>query len=257
MKKVIFISAIFLGVSGYGKAQDSADAAAVLKSFMTATGGSGMWYQYQTRYEVRIRGTVRTMVDTMSSAISDDRYAHVDMGVWGMRFSMLKHVGQPRYTVKLNPQTKSYSLTVIDTAWSNSANGQTFRVVRIGTESVEGYTCVHAKMTVTGADGKVVTTDDLWTSTAVPEYAQYKREMADEHITVKMMQALEKAGCEGFVVKIVGETPMTGGGAAAPGGGSQTKFEMTLIKAERRNFPASMFEIPAGYTESAVAKFVK
>jgi hypothetical protein len=250
MKKVIIIWLMVVGVSGYAGAQDSAEAAAALKHFMTASGGGGMLYQYQTRYDVQIRGTNRAMIDTMSSAISDDRYTRVDMGVWGMRMSVLGRTSLRGYNVFLHPETKTYNLNVIDTARRNHAGGQTFGVTKVGTEMVAGYPCIHAKMTVIGEDKKEVMNDDVWTSVAVPGYAQMKRDMANQHITAGMLEALDKAGCDGFVVKMSGQGPMSSNA-------SQSKFEMILIKAERKNFPASLFEIPAGYRESSIAGFVK
>ena len=60
--------------------------------------------------------------------------------------------------------------------------------------------------------------------------------MANAHVTVKMLQLLQQAGCDGFVVKVSGES-------------QQMSFQMVLMTAERKNFPASIFVIPAGYTE--------
>jgi hypothetical protein len=212
----------------------AADSAAV-KDFMTASGGSGMLYQYQTRYDIKIKGKDSVFVDTMSSAICENRYTHVDMGMLGMRMTLIGHVGQPRYSMILYPQMKSYKLNVIDTARINSGSGQTFQVTKVGTETVAGYSCVHAKMTITGSDKKMVMIEDIWTSASVPGYAQMKQEMSNAHVTVQAMTALQKAGCDGFIVKASGQTP-------------QMSFVMQLVTAERKTFPASMFEIPAGYT---------
>ena len=62
-----------------------------------------------------------------------------------------------------------------------------------------------------------------------------KQDMANAHVTVAMMQELQKAGCDGFIVKASGAT-------------EQMSFVMQLVTAAHKNFPASMFEIPAGYT---------
>lgn len=218
-------------------AMTAADSAAV-KEFMTASGGSGMLYQYKTRYDLRIKGKDSVFVDTMTSAISDNRYTHVDMGMLGMKMTMLGRAGEPRYGVILYPQMKSYKLNVIDTARLNSADGQTYQVTRIGTETVAGYSCTHSKLSIIGSNKKLVVTEDIWTSTAVPGYAQLKQDMANAHVTIKMMQELQKAGCEGFMVKVSGAT-------------EQTTFVMQLITAEHKSFPASMFEIPAGYHEAS------
>jgi hypothetical protein len=214
----------------------AADSAAV-KEFMTASGGSGMLYQYQTRYDLRIKGKDSVFVDTMSSAISDNRYTHVDMDMLGMKMTMLGRAGEPGYSVFLFPEAKSYKLNVIDTARFNSANGQTYQVTRVGTETVAGYSCIHSKLAIIGSNKKLVITEDIWTSTAVPGYAEMRQDMANAHVTIKMMQELQKAGCDGFMVKASGTT-------------EQMSFVMQLVTAAHKSFPASMFEIPAGYHES-------
>jgi hypothetical protein len=50
-----------------------------------------------------------------------------------------------------------------------------------------------------------------------------------------MMKALEQAGCNGFFVKMSMHT-------------TAYSLDMVLIKATRKTFPASDFEIPAGFT---------
>jgi hypothetical protein len=216
-------------------AADSAAASAAVKEFMTASSGSGMLYQYQTRYDIRIKGKDTVFVDTMSTAISDNRYTHVDMDMLGMKMTMIGRAAEPRYSVMLYPETKSYKLNVIDTARLSSGGGQTYQVTKIGTETVAGYSCVHSKLAIFGANKKLVLNEEIWASPAVPGYAQMKQDMGNAHVTVKMMQELQKAGCDGLIVK-------------ASGSSDQMSFVMQLVTAARKSFPASMFEIPAGYT---------
>jgi hypothetical protein len=217
-------------------AADSAAASVALKTFRTANDGSGMLYQYQTRYDLKIKGKDTAMVDMMSTSIADNGNTHVDMGMMGMKMNLIGRTGQPGYSVSLYAETRKYHLNIIDTARLNSGNGQTYQVTKIGTETVMGYPCIHSKMIIMGQNKKEVVTEDIWTSVAVPGYAQLKRYLSNQHVTVKMIQELENAGCGGFLVKIAGGTP-------------QMKFEMSLVTAERKNFPASMFVIPAGYTQ--------
>lgn len=215
----------------------AADSAAV-KGFMTASGGSGMLYQYQVRYDIKSKNKDTVMQDTMSQVISDSHNTHVDMDMLGMKMTLLGHADQRRYSMILYPASKMYKLNVIDTAELNSKQrGMTYTVTRVGNETVAGYPCVHSKLTmVTQSGNKPVTlTEDLWTSTAVPGYAQIKQAMATQNVTVGMLQALDQAGCGGFMVRMTMQ--------------SQTvSMNMTLITAARKTFPASMFEIPAGYT---------
>ncbi len=81
-------------------------------------------------------------------------------------------------------------------------------------------------------------TEDIWTSTNVPGYNLYKRLISVNPTTKpQLMQALDNAGAGGFFVKMASSD-------------KDYSFTMTLIRAEEKNCPASLFEIPAGYTQS-------
>ena len=226
------------------KVMTAADSAAV-KSFMTATGGSGMLYQYQVAYDFKRNGKDSALVDTMSSAYSTNGYTHVDMDMLGMRMQLLGHVSQPKYTVVLYPESKSYSLNTVDTA-AMHADKMTYTVTRIGTETVAGYSCVHAKLSIVTTGQKTPIVEDIWTSSAVPGYAEMKKLaiLQNKNISIKMLEALDNAGCGGYPVKMTMQQS-TGG---APSKDLTISMSMVLITAAQRNFPASEFEIPAGYT---------
>lgn len=241
-------SAMLAGIMGKMAAANkpvpmTAEDSAAVKSYMTATGGSGILYQYQTRYDFKGKTKDSTVVDTMSTAISDAHNTHVDMDMLGMRMTVIGRSSLPKYSLILYPQMKSYKLNIIDTAAINGGN-QTFTVTRVGTETVAGYSCVHSRLTVnTGKDKNATVTEDIWTSNAVPGYAQLKKMMTNQHVTPKMMQAMEQAGCDGFIVKMQMQSPQQQQAQAM-----QFSMNMVLITAARKDFPASMFEIPAGYT---------
>jgi hypothetical protein len=225
------------------KVMTAADSAAV-KSFMTATGGSGMLYQYRVAYDFKRNGKDSSLVDTMSSAYSTNGYTHVDMDMLGMRMQLLGHTNQNKYTVVLYPESKSYLLNTIDTAVLRN-DKMTYTVTRIGAETVAGYSCVHAKLTIVTTGQKTPIVEDIWTSTAVPGYEEIKKlaTLQNKNISAKMLEALDNAGCGGYPVKMTMQ----------PTGVTSSKdlsisMDMVLITAARRNFPASEFEIPAGYT---------
>jgi hypothetical protein len=221
----------------------TAEDSAAVKNFMTASGGSGMLYQYQTRYDFKGKTKDSTLVDTMSTAISDAHNTHVDIDMLGMKMTVIGHAAQPKYSVMLYPGMKSYKLNIIDTAAINGGN-QTFTVTRVGTETVAGYSCIHSRLTVvTGKDKNATVTEDIWTSNAVPGYAQMKKMMSNQHVTPKMLQAMEQAGCDGMMVKVQAQSA-----PQQQGQSMQFSMSMVLITAGRKDFPASMFEIPAGYT---------
>ena len=215
----------------------AADSAAAIKNFMTGTGGSGLIYQYHIVYIFKGKNNKdSTVSDTLSTVITDAHNAHSDLGMLGTRMQVIGHAGMPRYSILLYPDTKSFVFNIIDTAAINSG-GSTYQVTKVGNETVLGYNCIHSKMTTITAGQKVGITQDIWTSTAVPGYADLKKMTINQNVTPKMMQALEQAGCGGSFVKM----DMQAKGFS---------MDMQLITADRRNFPASMFQIPAGYTQT-------
>jgi hypothetical protein len=232
----------------------TAEDSAAIKSFMTASGGSGILYQYQTRYDFKGKTRDSSVVDTMSTAISDAHNTHVDMNMLGMKMTVIGHAGQPKYSVILYPGMKGYKLNIIDTAAINGGPAS-YQVTRVGVETVAGYSCVHSRMVITTGKNANVT-EDIWTSNTVPGYAQLKKMMTNQNVTPKMMQAMEKAGCDGMIVKMQVQTVQQGtqtsqgsqGSQGSPVQSMQFSMDMVLITAARKDFPASMFEIPAGYT---------
>jgi hypothetical protein len=216
----------------------AADSAAAIKSFMTGTGGGGIFYQYHIVYTLKGRNNKdSTVSDTLSMAITDGHNVRSDMGMFGMKMPMIGHAGMPRYDIVLHPENKTYVFNIIDTAAINSGGGTTYQVTKVGNETVLGYNCIHSKMTAVTAGQKSAIMQDIWTCTGVPGYADFKKLATTQGVTLKLMQALDQAGCGGSIVKMDMQSTVF-------------SMDMQLIAAERKTFPASMFQIPAGYTQS-------
>ena len=162
-----------------------------------------------------------TSSDTLSTAITDGHNTRTDMGMLGMQMQVLGHAGMPRYSIFLYPEHKTYVFNIIDTAAINSGDPTTYQVVRIGNETVLGYSCVHSKITVITPGSKAAITEDIWTSQDVLGYALLKKLMSFQHATPKMMQAMDKAGCGGFFVKMDMQSKTFFDGHAAHHGGPQ------------------------------------
>jgi hypothetical protein len=213
-----------------------ADSAAAIKAFMTSTGGSGLLYQYRLIYTFSKSNKDSTSTDTLSTAITDGHNIHTDLGALGVRMEVIGHAGMPRYSVLLYPENKTFVFNIIDTAAINSANGMSYQVTKVGSETVLGYNCIHSRLTVITAGQKAGITEDIWTSPSVPGYAELKNLSFNQNVTPKMMQALETAGCGGAFVKMEMQS-------------KTFSMDMQLITAGRKNFPASLFQIPPGYTQ--------
>jgi Domain of unknown function (DUF4412) len=221
-----------------GPSVSPADSAAAIQGFKTATGGSGYFYQFLDTYDLKRGNKDSVFKDTMSMAITDGHNTRTDMGGFGGRTELLGHAGMPRYSLWLDEDARTYRLNVIDTAAINRTNGTTYQVTKVGTETVQGYSCIHSKLTILTAGSKTTIVEDIWTSTDVPGYTAIEKMMVSQRVTPQMMKALEQAGCNGFFVKMSMHS-------------TAYSLDMVLVKATRKTFPASDFEIPSGYTAAS------
>ena len=217
------------------------DSAAAIKSFMTAGGGGGVLYQTITTTTSK-RGNTR---DTSSLWLTGTGEGRSEMripipGAVTPKFVIIGRASQPTYSILLDAANRTYSLNIIDTALINSGI-EKYQVTRVGTETVAGYPCIHTRIVQTTGSGmfKSTTTMELWTSTAVPGYAIYSRLTSFQSSTGGLLGALNKAGAGGFLVRMTA------------GDGKDVSMTMQLWKAEQKNFPASLFAIPAGYSNDA------
>lgn len=227
-----------LGFLTGGGGVSPADSAAAIKSFMTANGGSGILYQTVTTTTSK-NGTSK---DTSTSWFTSSGYARSEMrinmgAVSSGKIISIQHATNAKYSVLLDPDNRTYSLNIIDTTLINGGGG-TYQVTVIGHETISGYPAVHSKLTSTIGSGmfKSTTTMDLWTSTALPGYALLKTMMSRQNVKPKMLQALEAAGAGGWIVKMAS-------------GGKDYAMTMQFLRAEEKTFPASLFEIPYGYSQ--------
>ncbi len=229
-----------LGLLTSGGGVSASDSAAAIKSFMTASGGSGVIYQFVTAITSK---EMKNSKDTLNGCITNSGYARSEMninmpGVSSSKIITINHAANPKYSVMLEPEDKTYSLNIIDTSLIND-NQETYQVTKIGNENVQGYNCIHSKMISTFNTRflKSSTTFDMWTSTEVPGYSIYQKLVSMQNVKPAMMHALEQAGVGGFFVKMTSAT-------------KDYSMEMVLVRAENKNLPASLFEIPSGYSES-------
>lgn len=210
------------------------DSLATIKKFMTASGSEGLQYQYLDTYIFRQKQKDSTARDTMSLAIADNHNIRTQLGLLGLQ--VIGHGDLPGYSVLLHPQSRTYSLNVIDTAAINAGGKETYRITKVGNETLQGYRCAHVKLTTSYGKG-VEVTEELWVSTDVPGYAAFKKMAAMQQLTPKMMTALDQAGCPGMFVKMQMQS-------------TAFSMSMLLVGADRKSFPGSLFQIPAGYTQA-------
>jgi hypothetical protein len=219
-----------------GGGVSKADSAAAIQLFKTSQGGNGVYYESITAMTSKTRGTQKD-TNVMYFTQGGEGRAEMSIPIPGVKTSkmvILGRAGQSRYSLNVDDAQKTYSLNVIDTALINSG-GDEYTVTRVGEETVTGYHCIHSKMTSKSRLSS--TTMDIWTSASVPGYDLYKKLISVNKVTPSMIAALDKAGCNGYFVKMVT-------------GSKDYTMTMELIRAQEKNLPASLFRIPAGYKES-------
>ncbi len=225
-----------------GGGVSAADSAAAIKTYMSANGGSGTYYEYTVESNTKEHGTVKSISKLYFTNNGEGRSEMNVAAMMGAKNAIplivIAKMEQPHYSVIIDNENKDYSLNVIDTSLINMVH-QKYQVTKIGNETVNGFNCVHAKLVSTTGSGmfKSTSTEDIWNSVDVPGYAIFKKATVQQNITPAMMKALNDAGCGGFFVKMTS---------------SDKHYSMTmqLTKAEKQSFPASLFKIPAGYKES-------
>ena len=228
-----------LGIMTGGGGISAQDSIIAINRFKTANGGSGFFYEYKI---VTSGKKISTMTDSSRLYFTNSGEGRGEMRIPmpGMRMNEMISIAravQPSYTLMLYPDSKTYSLNIID---SNLMKGrQTYRVDKVGSETVLGYACTHSKLTTTTGSGMFKSTSsmDIWTSTSVPGYSLFEKMANLQPSQSGMLSALENAGCGGIMVKIM----ITG---------KDYNMEEDLIQSEEKNCSADLFKIPTGYTES-------
>ncbi len=228
-----------LGIMAGEKQVSAQDSANAIKAYMTAGGGSGLHYEYA----ITMSGNKSITKDSSELYFTNGGEGRSEMripipGVRMNKMISIGHVNQPDYTIMLYPESKTYSLKILDTSYMIKTQ-ETYQVTRIGTETIQGYPCVHSRIETTSGSGrfKYSSTMDVWASTAVPGYPLYKKMTSLQTIKTGMTRTLENAGGGGVFVKLVVS-------------GKEYSMKQLLIKAEQKSFPASLFLIPSNYSES-------
>jgi hypothetical protein len=226
-----------------GDGVSAADSAKAIKSYMTASGGSGVMYLTVTTTTSQRGATKDTSTTWLTTSGEGRSERRIPMpGVVTPKFINIGRVDEPTYSVMLDADHKTYSLNIIDTALLNSGI-EKYQVTKIGAETAAGYSCIHSRIVTATGSGvfKTTSTMDLWTSTTVPGYAIYSKLVTFQSSTGGMLGALNKAGVGGFLVKMTA------------GDGKEFSMTMQLLKAQQGSFPSSLFEIPSGYSNDGMS----
>ena len=134
-----------LGIFTSGPTISKQDSLAAISSYKTASGGSGLHYMYLMVMRDK-KGATSTDTSQTYFTNNGEGRGEIEIPVPGYKMPKmitLARANARRFSLMLHPDKKTYSLNVIDTSLSGKTN---YKVTRIGTETVQGYSCIHSKL---------------------------------------------------------------------------------------------------------------
>ena len=164
-----------------------------------------------------------------------------------LKMTMISKLADPDHLYLINDRNKTYSVMDLTKMREEMKNkdpklNETFTVQKLGGDTVAGLSCQKALLTSSkGTQIEVCMTKDI--SASSQWFSAISRRQSE---AVSWMATLKDNGVEGFPVrwKVRPKDSKSGG------------ITMELTRFEKKSFPASVFEVPAGYkqTDSAAAQ---
>lgn len=190
---------------------------------------NGAFIQFKMTSNKGASGNVNVNYSEFGS-ISETNLSMPQMPGKTMRTKFLVQKDKPGIIFTIHDDSKTYS----EMTPQSRNDTKTYTVKKLGEETVNGYKCIHASI----SDG--IETEEVWNTKDIPDYAKYEEVMKSDAkmSSARREQALRDAGCGGFPVKMYHK------------GDREGDMTVELVKLEKRTFPKSDFEIPAGYTKS-------
>ena len=151
----------------------------------------------------------------------------------GIKMTSLILKATPDKIYMLNEKDKTYSemSTGSSEEWKEHTPAE-YEVTLVGKETVNGYNTTHVIIKVNGKQQ-----EELWTTKDIAGYVDFSKIKSKYTGSANMYKALAAKGADGMPVRIK---------AMERGQGMQ----MDLVKAEKRNNPASLYSL-SGYTKGS------
>ena len=223
MKRVVrsmFAAAALVAAPAFGQFEGQID--------MKITGQEGM------------TGTGKVFVSKVGSRTEMD----LESARMPMHMTTLMKFSAPDVMYLINDKARTY--TEMDTKkareqaakMTGAKDKEAYSIKVLGSEKVLGYSTKHVLLSRPGdtSEMEAWTTTDLLGLSYESMKGLMRRPAQDEG---SMMKALKDAGAEGFFVKMITREK----------GKTEPLTTMELTKIEKKSLPASMFEVPAGYTK--------
>ena len=254
MKQLSYFSSIAFSlcllVACSGNSSSTNDNGSTSADPVSGSSGKDMYYEYTlttTGKDITMNGVTKLFISSKGDMRSEmNMTSSFNKNKHSTAIVTIGHSDKPDESIIIDDDAKTYTINHIDRNDFNTGETVQSTVTKVGEEKIMGFNCVHARIISKKSIGSIfsqVDTLDLWRSKEVPVLAsvedlmeKFEARTGNTMFSTDAVNQLKQIGCEGFMVKIV-----------IGGKSSSTKEELT--KAEHRDLPASMFQIPAGYKE--------
>jgi hypothetical protein len=200
--------------------------------------------QFEGEIDMKITGQGMTGTGKVFVSKAGSR-SEMDMQTAQMPLHMvtLMKFSNPDVTYLVNDKAKTYTEMNLKKARESAAKTtgakEPYSAKLLGSERVLGYSTKHVLLSRPGenSDMEAWTTKDILGLSYESMRGLMRRRAGDDDSS--MIKALRDAGADGFFVKMITREK----------GKAESLMTMELTKAEKRSVPASMFEVPPGYTK--------
>ena len=218
-----------------------------------STGGSGkdMFYEYNltaSSKEMSIQSDTKMYISSKGDMRVEMNMTNSFKGnTSSTPIVTIGHSDKPNESISIDDSAKTYSYNHFsDSDFVTGEKIKTLSVTKVGEEKILGYNSVHARIIIEKSIGGFysdIDTIDLWRSDNVPFLASVKNlfqkfesKTGNTMYSTDVVNQLKQMGCEGFMTKMEIHS-------------KNSSTTEVLVKAEYRDLPSSMFQIPTGYKE--------
>ena len=247
---VILSAAVLMACSG-NTSQISVKDSAKTDTFSAPGSGDDMYYELTTTAsgkDMSINGITKMFISAKGDMRSEMNMVSTFKGnMNAVPIVVIAHSTKPDESIILDDSSKTYSINQIEHADVDTKDKTVSTVTKVGEDKILGFNCAHAKIITKRSIGgfySTVDTVDIWRSSEVPIPSdvrdlmnRFESRTGNFMYSKEVTDQLKQMGCEGFTAKIEMKN-------------KNASTIVKLTKVERRDLPASMFEIPAGYTET-------
>jgi hypothetical protein len=202
----------------------------------------GYYFEYKmtSAGSTGVNGTMKLYGTADGNGRSEMNMAIPQMPGGGTNMIGISKAAEPGVIYMLFEKTKTYTkMDVNKYANQNRTDNGKYEIVVIGKESVNGYNSTHFKVKYNGKE-----TMDMWTSKDVIDWSVTARIRANKYMgDSKMYEEMKAKGVEGFAVRILSKE-------------GEHQVQMDLVKAEKKEIAATLFDIPADYKEGSMMQGV-